>query len=461
MEGVEDIPGVVLTEGLKWDWETFPQFLDALDAIPHDIDFATQVPHGALRVYVMGERGANRDPATDEDIAAMAHLAKEAVEAGALGFSTSRTLNHRTAEGAPTPTLTAEADELVGIAMGLKQAGQGVLQIVSDLKDPKQEFAMFFRMMKESGRPLSLSVAQAEAAPEAWRRILHEIGVANDQGLAMRAQVCGRPVGILLGLELTLNPFSGRPSYEEIAHLPLEERVKAMRSPEFRSRLLSEEQGHDHPFMQAVLDNYHKIFPLGDPPDYEPAPEASLGAIAERQGVSPFEVALDLVLENNGRGLLYFPFLNYADFNLDSALAMIKDPHTLLGLGDGGAHVGTICDGSFPTTMLTHWTRDRTRGEKLSIPFVIKSHTHDTARAVSLNDRGTLEPGMKADINIIDYDGLTLHAPEVRYDLPAGGRRLIQRADGYVASLVSGEVIYRDGEPTGALPGKLIRGPQG
>ncbi len=460
MEGVEDIPGVVLTEGLSWNWESFPQFLDALEARRHDIDFAAQLPHGALRVYVMGERGAEREPATDEEIATMAALAREAMDAGALGFTTSRTLNHRTSDGQPTPTLTAAEEELLGIAMGLKDAGKGVLQFVTDFKNAKVEFAMLRRLVAESGRPLSVSLAQAEAAPDAWKRLLGWVEEAAASGLPMRAQVAGRPVGLMLGLDATLNPFVSHPSFRSVADLPLAEKVARLRDPEFRARLLAEAPATDHPFMRAVLSNFSKMFVLGDPPDYEQPPERSLGAQAAARGIRPEELAYDLMLEDEGRAMLYFPFLNYADDSLEPSLAMMKSPHSVLGLGDGGAHLGTICDASFSTHMLTHWTRDRTRGLKLSVPEVVKWHTQDTAAAVGLNDRGRLAPGYKADLNLIDYERLRLKPPRMVHDLPAGGRRLMQEAEGYRYAIVSGEVTYRDGEPTDALPGRLIRGAQ-
>jgi N-acyl-D-aspartate/D-glutamate deacylase len=460
MEGVEDIPGVVLTEGLKWNWETFPEFLEALEARPHDIDFATQVPHGALRVYVMGERGANREPASAAEIAEMGRIAKDAVEAGALGFSTSRTLNHRTSDGQPTPTLTAAEDELLGIALGLKVAGRGVLQVVSDFTDPTRELAMLRRLVAESGRPLSFSLAQSDRGPDAWRMLLGFLDQCAADKLPVKAQVCGRPVGLLLGLSLTLNPFSAHASYRKIEHLPFAERLAIMRSPEMRARLLSEEPASDNPFVKAVLRNFAKMFPLADPPDYEPKPETSLGAQAARTNKRPEELAYDWLLADDGRALILFPFLNYASDSLEPSLAMMRHPQTLLGLGDGGAHVGMICDGSFPTSMLTHWTRDRTRGAKLPLEWVIKAQCHDTAAAVGLHDRGLVKPGYKADLNVIDHNRLTLHRPGVAYDLPAGGRRLIQHADGYEATIVSGEITYREGKPTNALPGKLIRGAQ-
>jgi N-acyl-D-aspartate/D-glutamate deacylase len=460
MEGVEDIPGPVLHEGLDWSWESFPQFLDALERRPHDIDFAAQVPHAAVRVYVMGERGANREPATKADIAAMAEISRAGVAAGALGFTTSRTLNHRASDGRPTPTLTAAEDELTGVAMGLAAAGRGVLQVVSDFVDPEAELAMLRRIVEASGRPLSVSLAQNDRSPDGWRKVLAAIGRATADGLPMRAQVCGRPIGLVLGFRLSMNPFATHPSYRAIAGLPVEDRLARLRDPELRARIVGEAGESDNPFAKAVLGNFARMFPLGDPPDYEPTPERSVAAIARAAGKPPAEVAYDAMLERDGRATLYFPFLNYADGRLDAQLEMMRHPDTVLGLGDGGAHVGMICDGSFPTTMLTHWTRDRTRGERLPLPWVVKAHTAATAQAVGFHDRGLVKPGYKADLNVVDYDRLTLHAPDVAYDLPAGGRRLVQRADGYVATIVSGEVVYRDGAPTGALPGRLVRGPQ-
>jgi len=460
MEGVEDIPGVVLTEGLKWNWETFPEFLNALEERPHDIDFATQVPHGALRVYVMGERGANREPAMPNEIAEMGRIAKGAVEAGALGFTTSRTLNHRTSDGKPTPTLTAAEDELLGIAMGLKAANRGVLQVVSDFTDPAQELSMLRRLVVESGRPLSFSLAQSDRSPDSWKMLLNFLDQCAADDLPVKAQVCGRPVGLLLGLSLTLNPFSAHASYKKIEHLSFSERLAAMRTPEMREALLAEQPASDNPFVKAVLRNFAKMFPLSDPPDYEPTPGMSLGAQAARTNKRAQELAYDWLLADDGRALILFPFLNYANDSLEPSLAMMRHPSTILGLGDGGAHVGMICDGSFPTSMLTHWTRDRTRGEKLPLEWVIKAQTQDTASSVGLNDRGILKRGYKADLNIINHSKLTLHRPTVAYDLPAGGRRLVQYADGYDATIVSGQVTYRHGKPTKALPGKLIRGAQ-
>ena len=455
MEGVEDIPFPVLSQGLPWTWESYPDYLDALEARRFDIDVGSQLPHAALRVHVMGERGANREPATAADIAAMAAIAKRAAEAGALGFSTSRTLNHRTSDGQPTPTLTAAEDELVGIAMGLKAAGAGVLQVVSDFADPEAEFALLRRMVEASGRPLSFSLVQSPIHPDAYKGLLAALHDAVRAGLPMKAQVAARPVGVLFGLELTLNPFSHHPAYQEIAKAPLAEKVARLSDLEFRARLLA-----DAPNEQArnMLSAFGRMHLMGPEPDYEPTADSTVTAVAAARGVSPQDVALDHMLSDGGRGMLYLPFLNYAEGSLDPAYAMLTHPDTVPGLSDGGAHVGMICDGSFPTTLLTHWTRDRTRGPKLSVEQVVRLQAAETAAVVGLFDRGRIAPGLRADLNVIDYGRLKLKAPQVVYDLPAGGRRLIQRAEGYVATIVAGQTTYRDGDPTGALPGRLLRG---
>jgi N-acyl-D-aspartate/D-glutamate deacylase len=458
MEGVEDIPFPVLSEGLPWTWESFPDYLDQLERRSFDVDVGTQLPHAALRVYVMGERGVNRQPATEDDIAQMRVLAERAAAAGALGFSTSRTLNHRTSDGQPTPTLLAGEDELTGIAQGFGRAKRGVLQFVSDFADPDAEFDMFRRIVEQSGRPLSFSLAQNARAPEQWRHLLERLSGATAQGLPMRAQVCGRAVGILLGLELTLNPFSQHPSYRAIAGLDFRERLHRLQDPAFGARLLDEAPPDRGPVARFVRD-FENVFVVRDAPDYEPTRDDSVATIAARAGKTPWAVALEHMLSKSGRGMLYVPFLNYAGGSLDCCYEMLKHRDTVVGLSDGGAHVGMICDGSLPTSNLTHWTRDRSRGPRLRLEEVVRMQTRDTARAVELHDRGVVAVGLRADLNVIDYDRLALHAPEVVHDLPAGGRRLLQRADGYVATLVAGEVTYRDGKATGALPGRLLRSP--
>ncbi len=462
MEGVEDIPGAALHEGLPWNWDSFASYLDALETRPHDIDFATQLPHGALRVFVMGDRGVRLEPATERDIAEMRALSAEAMRAGALGFSTSRTLNHRTVKGAPTPSLRAGEDELVGIAMGMADAGRGVFQMITDFDTPDldTEFGRIRRIVESSGRPLSLSLAQGGRWKDGWRAILEKIEEANRDGLAIRAQVAPRPIGLLLGLQGTLNPFIAHEAFAGIKDRPLAEKVSAMRDPAFRARLLAENDAQQsHPLARRVMAFDH-IFPLGDPPDYEPPRERAIDAIAEREGRPAQEVAYDLLLEDEGRAFFFLPFANYSDFNLDVCGEMIAHEDCVMGLGDGGAHVGIISDGSYPTYLLTHWGRDRARG-RFDPGWLVKRQTADTARAVGLLDRGRIAPGMKADINVIDFDRLAIESPKMAFDLPAGGKRLLQGAKGYVATIVSGEITYRNGEATDALPGRLVRGPRG
>ncbi len=453
MEGVEDIPEVVLTEGLPWNWQSFPDYMNALGSRHYDLDVCAQVPHSALRVHVMGERGANREPATEADRAEMARLAAEGMAAGALGFSTSRTLAHKTLDGRHIPTLRAEEAELDAIAKAL---GRGWMQVISDFEDLDQEFAMLRRLAIGSGRPMTISLLQREQRPEAWKTILGHIHAANDAGAHILGQVMARPVGVMIGFEISQNPFMDRPSWKEIAHLPFPEKRAHLRNPAFRAKLIAEET--TDPALKHRLNTWEKIFPLGDNPDYEPAPNSSVAAVAARQGRDPQEVVYDMLMERDGRNVLYRPIINYAEGNLEAVKTMMQDPYTIMGLGDGGAHVSIICDASAPTTMLSHWTRDRTRGERLPLEWVIKRLSADNAAALGLSDRGTLAVGKKADLNVIDHSRIRAHAPEVRYDLPAGGRRLVQTTEGYDATIVSGTIVQRDGTATGALPGRLVRG---
>ncbi|MGQ0432305.1 MAG: N-acyl-D-amino-acid deacylase family protein [Microthrixaceae bacterium] len=453
MEGVEDIPGAALHEGLPWTWQSFPEFLDALDDRAYDVDVATQVPHGALRLHVMGERGAAREPATPDDVDAMAVLARQGIEAGALGFSTSRTRNHRSSTGELTPTLTAEADELLGIARAIGATGKGVLQVVSDFDDVDSEFALFRSMVEASGRPLSFSLADAHGSR--WRRQLELLEQANAEGVVMRGQAAARAIGILLGLQCTLNPLLGNSVWQEIAHLAVAEQVRAMSEPAFKDRVLAAARAEG----RGLLSAFDKMFELEDPPDYEPTPATSLAARAQREGRDPLELTYELLVRDEGRTLIYMPIINWLDGNLDAVGEMLAHEHTVPGLSDGGAHVGTICDASFPTTLLSLWGRDRDRG-RLALPFLVQRHTQGTAATVGLLDRGVLAPGYRADVNMIDFDALRPRRPVMHHDLPAGGKRLLQAADGYVATVVRGQVTYRGGEPTDALPGRLIRGPR-
>jgi N-acyl-D-aspartate/D-glutamate deacylase len=455
MEGVEDIPGAVLEEGIDWTWESFGEYLDAVERRPHEIDLCAQLPHGALRLYVMGERAARLEEATEEDAVAMRQLAREAMEAGAIGFSTSRTLNHRTSTGDPTPSLRATGHELEMIVQGVADAGHGVVELISDFwPDPDAEFEMIRTLVALTGRPLSVSLAQSHQRPEGWRSLLASIEAAAAGGLPMRGQVAPRPIGLLLGLQSSFHPFTGTPSYTKIAGHPLAEQVRAMRDPTFRARLLEESS----PLGRRLID-YDRMYALGDQPDYEPPPERSIARMAAAQGVEPTELALNLLLDDEGRNFLFAPFSNYADGSLDACGEMMTHPDTVLGLGDGGAHVGIISDASFPTYALSHWARDRDHG-RMSVGWVVEQLTSRTAQTVGLLDRGVIAPGLRADLNVIDFDRLRCERPAMAYDLPAGGKRLLQKARGYAATIVNGQLISRDGNPTGDLPGRLVRGPQ-
>ncbi|MEO7428170.1 MAG: amidohydrolase family protein [Acidimicrobiales bacterium] len=452
MEGVEDIPGAALHEGVSFDWESFPEYLDAIERLDHDIDVAAQVPHGALRLYVMGERGANREEATSEEIEAMGRLVAEAVRAGALGFTTSRTLNHRTSTGDLTPTLTAAEAELVGIAAAMGETGAGVIELISDFPDGYEEFLRLRHMVERSGRPLTVSLAQ-QGSSDGYKGLLALLEQAAADGLPMKAQVAARPIGALFGLQATFSPFASNPEYQRVADLPLEERLTLLLDPAKRQRVLDAERPQD-------VARFDALFELGDPPDYEQPAERTIGARARAAGRAPAELAYDAMVADKGTGFLYFPFANYVDNDFAAIHEMLQHPQTLVGLGDGGAHVGTICDGTNVTTMLTHWVRDRTRGPRLGLPWAVHALTRRNAEAVGMLDRGIVAAGYKADLNLIDLDGLRLHPPEMHFDLPAGGKRLLQRAEGYLATIVNGEVTYRHGTSTGALPGRLVRGAQ-
>ena len=458
MEGVEDIPEVVLTEGLPWNWHSFPDYLNALEARPYDLDVATQVPHAALRIYVMGARGLAREPATQADSNAMARLAAEGVKAGALGFSTSRTINHKTKAGELIPTLQAGEAELTAIGKALGEIEAGWLQVISDFDDPAGEFAMLRRVAAASRRKMAITILQRDAKPEEWRQITGWIAEANSCGIGMLGQVLTRATGILLGFEISQNPFYGRPGYMALAGLPHAERIAALRQPDMKNQILSETI--EDRSLERRISRWDRIFPLNDPPNYEPLPADSIAAIAARVGRKPDDLAYDLLLENDGKTILYRPLSNYTEGNLNAVHDMLAHPATIVGLGDGGAHVGMLCDSSAITTMLTHWTRDRTVGARFDLPWAVRRVTHDSAEAIGLHDRGVVKQGYKADLNVIDYDRLSLHTPQVVYDLPSGGRRLIQKAAGYEATIVSGVPVYREGEATGALPGRLVRGAQ-
>ncbi|WP_431234978.1 N-acyl-D-amino-acid deacylase family protein [Mycolicibacterium psychrotolerans] len=461
MAGVEDIPGVVMVDGLPWTWETFPEFLDALDSRQRDIDVAAFLPHSPLRVYVMGERGVNRELPTAEDLAMMRKLAEEAIRAGALGFASSRLTLHKTSGGQPIPSYEAQYEEIEAIARGVDDAGGGLLQFVPDLMAGDYEGALsaVFDVASDVGLPVTFTLAIGNAGPPIHLDALRMVEKANANGGDVTGQIFPRPIGLVLGLDLSGNPFVMYPAYREIAHLPLAERVAEMRKPEVREHILNDKPASDgHPLMFAA-QAWNYMFPLGDPPNYEPSPEDSIGARAAARGVSPLEEAYDRLLDDDGHAMLLVTLANFRDNSLDTVAELIQRDDVVLGLGDGGAHYGMICDASFPTYMLTHWVRDRPSG-RLSVQRVIQELTSVPARIAGLADRGRLAVGYKADVNVIDADALRLHQPTVKADLPAGGRRLDQTADGYVATIVAGEVISENGVPTAALPGKLIRGRQ-
>ncbi len=456
MEGVEDIPEVVMKEGLPWDWASFPDYLDSLEGNTYDVDVATQVPHAALRVFVMGERGANREEATAEDRAEMARLAAEGMRAGAFGFSTSRLLQHRTSEGQPIPSYGAAQEELLEIADALAGVGRGWIQTVGDFEDAiDAEFELRRQLAERSGLPLTMTLLQKEARPDEWRDLLGRIERANAEGLKITAQIRGRPTSVLLGFELSINPFSACPSWAEVKDLDFDTRLNRLRDSALRARLISEPCGDI--IRQRRFQQWDRIFPFGDPPQYEPDPETSIGKQAELAGVAPAELAYDMMLENDGRAILYRPTTNYVNGDLAVVHEMLEHPNTLIGLGDGGAHVGVMCDATDMAHTISYWTRDRSRGPKHRLEDMVRRLTSANADAIGLFDRGRIAPGLRADINIIDYDALTLQSPEIHYDLPAGGKRLLQQATGIEATLVAGQPVWRNGEATGALPGRLLR----
>ncbi|MFN3218918.1 MAG: N-acyl-D-amino-acid deacylase family protein [Acidimicrobiales bacterium] len=469
MEGVEDIPGAALAEGIDWQWETFPEYLDHLESRRFAVDIATQVAHGAVRGYVMGERGAKNEAATETDIEQMAAIVREAVEAGALGVSTSRTIAHRAIDGEPVPGTFAAEDELFGLGRALAAGGGGVFELApvgsagEDVINPPKEVEWMARLAEETGVTVTFALLQVEAAPDLWKELMAESMAAAERGADLRPQVAARPFGMLIGLQ-THHAFARRPSYRAIAHLPLGERVAAMGTPEVRAAILGEDDAPADPtqlwdgvagLVQAML---HRLYVLGDPPDYEPTPDRSIVAIAEANGVSPLEAFYDACLADDGMAMMMLPLFNYVEENHDVIREQLTHPRGVSGLSDGGAHCGMICDASIPTYLLTHWARDRSRGEKLDLEFVVQKQTQDTAAMFGLGDRGTIEVGKRADLNVIDFDRLKLRAPRLVHDLPAGGRRLVQDAEGYVATIVAGEVTRREGADTGARPGRLVRG---
>ena len=465
MEGVEDIPGSALAEGIRWEWETFPEYLNALEKFERAVDIGTQIPHGAVRAYVMGKRST--ELALADDIEAMSKIVEEALRAGALGFTSSRTMLHRAKDGTPVPGTFAGHDELIGIGRSCGRVGHGVFEISSDFGIGgmrgrfHEDVEWMSALSRETGLPVSFILAQANHHPDEWREILTWTEQAVLDGAQLRVQVAARPAGMLMNFDNPMHPFKEHPTYRKIAHLEFKQKIKLISDPEFRQQLVAEASDADGKFESVFVNHFDNMYPLGDPPNYEPTSAQSISAIAKRNGKSKQAVLLDAMLENDGKAFIYYPILNYADANFDAIREMLIHPQALLSLSDGGAHCGLICDASSPSYMLTHWVRDRSRGPKLPLEKVIRMQTHDTADAYGLGDRGVLRAGMKADINVIDLQSLRLHAPQAVTDLPASGRRLVQRVDGYRATVQSGKITYDNGEVTGELPGKLIRGPKG
>jgi N-acyl-D-amino-acid deacylase len=461
MEGVEEIPNPVLAAGLSWEWETFPQFMDALERRPRAIDIGAQAAHLPLRVYVMGDRAIRREAATPDDIAEMRCLTIEAMQSGAFGFTTSRTDSHKTPDGELVASRDADADELVGIGSALGAVGMGAFGMNSDFDDEDYELAWMTRLARETRRPIWYLLTDRYEDPERWRRLLKATHAARAEGLSFTAQIAGRPIGVMMGVGTALNPFTVRPSYKKLESLPIEEQRRRLRDPNVRRQILAEKPSDAEvaklaQFRQAVTGKWERFYTMGNPPDYEPAPEKSVAAIAARTGRPPDEVAYDYITEADGQ-YLYFPVVNYVAGDHSPIYEMLNDPACLLGLSDGGAHCTSIVDAGVPTFMLMHWGRDRARGPRLSLEHLVKRQTSETADFFGFSDRGRLAPGLRADINLIDFDGLQVQKPELVHDMPAGGRRFVQRVRGYEATFVAGEQIFERGEHTGAMPGRLVR----
>ncbi len=461
MEGVEEIPNAVLADGLIWDWESFPDFLDALERRPHAIDIAAQIAHLPLRVYVMGDRAIRLEPANADDIAEMRRLTIDALRAGAFGFTTSRTDSHKTPVGDMVPSRNADADELLGIGSALGVTGTGAFGMNSDFDDEEYELAWMTKLAKDNGCPVWFLLTDRYEDPARWRRLMKAVHEARAQGLPLTAQIAGRPIGVMMGIGTALNPFTVRPSYRQFERLSIAEQRARLRDPEVRRQILAEKPSEAEvaklaQFRQLITKRWDKFFVMGNPPDYEPAPEKSVAAIATREGRSPDEVAYDYITETEGQ-YLYFPVVNYVEGDHAPILEMLTDSGTILGLSDGGAHCTSIVDGGMPSFMLSHWGRDRWRGPRLPLELLVKRQTSETAEFFGLRDRGRIAPGLRADVNLIDFDRLRLYQPELVNDMPAGGRRFVQRVDGYEATLVAGAPIFEQGTHTGAMPGHLVR----
>lgn len=461
MEAVEDIPGAAMHEGIKWEWESFPEFMDSIDRRSYAVDIGAQMPHCALRVYVMGERGVNNDLATKEDIKQMRDLTLESLKAGALGFSTSRTELHNTLTGDPVPGTFAAQDELLGIASALKEAGAGVFQISATHRDMAEEFKWMRAIAEDTGRMVTFNLQQVDEAPDLYKEVFTLLEEAKKDGVTnIRGQHSGRPVGLLMGWQTSAHPFLATKEYGLYGMMPFDERIVELRKPEVREKIINGSDVELGDFVKMITTSYHKMYPMGEEQDYEPSQDKSAASIAERVGKDPRAVVYDAMLEHDGTGLVYFPLFGYSTNDLSAIEDSIKHPQVGLSLADGGAHVGAICDGGTPTFMLTHWVRDRERGAKFSIEDIVKVQTKDTAEQYGLFDRGVLEVGMKADVNVIDFENLSFPHPKMVFDLPANGRRLYQGASGYRATILSGKIVAENDKATGVLPGKLIRGAQ-
>jgi len=464
MEGVEDIPGTVLSEGIRWDWETFPEYLDALSRLSRSSDVGAQIPHSALRTYVMGERGITHDEATPDDIRRMVAAVKEGLQAGALGFSTTRTFIHKYETRKFPPGTFATPDEILGIARAIKEAGHGVFQMTSNHYQMETEFPWLRQIAQENQLPVAFALVQTDGTAENWRRLLQSLDRAHADGVPIYGAIGGRPAGILMAWQGSIHPFMAHDVWKQIAPLPWNEKINRLRDPQVRAQLTDMDalmaSAEFDSRLAYLTQSFQKMYALGAEPDYEPPQERSIASIAQRDGRSPLEIAYDMLMAQDGKGIIYFPSFNYAYNDLSQLHTQLQHPNTMMSLADGGAHCGYICDVSVPTYMLTHWVRDRQRGPRLPLEHIVKKQTMETAGIYGMRDRGQLKPGYLADVNIIDFDRLRLPPPYVAFDLPAGGRRLNQTAEGYVATLKRGRVIMRDGQPTGELPGMLIRGPQ-
>ena len=463
VEDVEDIPGAALHEGVKWDWESFPEYLDAVEKFPRAIDVGAQVPHCAVRTYVMGERGAKNEIATPADVSAMAAIVKEGIESGAIGFTTSRTELHTTGGDQAMPGTYADEAELLGIGKVIGElGGKGIFGLVSDFHNWEQEMDWMKRLSVDNHCQINFVLFFREEAD--WDRVLKQLDYcrqANAEGAQLIPHVGARPVNILLSWDGTINPFSFHANYGPLSVMSHEDRLAELQKPEVRAAIIAEDLPlMDDSFMDTIIGGYDKLYPLGNPPNYEPAPEDSIAAKAAEAGVSPQEFCYDLMMQNSGKTVVYFPCFGYGANDLSRQVELLEDSSTVISLADTGAHCGVLCDASIPTQMLSYYVRDRERGHRLKLEDVVKMQTFDTARCVGLEDRGTLEVGMKADLNLIDFETLQLESPQIIYDLPAGGRRMFQGANGYIATIVNGEVIMENGKHTGAVPGALIRGAQ-